>query len=280
MSCLATTKLGKGCSRKATGNTNYCTQHSKLNQSTENKESKENLIPDLRDIVNGYIPLNEYYAKIGKDKNFTILEYNNLQNKLELQYITQIEQELKDAKIDLKTEINNLLIEKKDEIETLKKLPNAEPSTSITRALFKANIISIISKFINIEIYKLIYALEDTNIFKYDGNYGDSKANTYYNIRSLYGYQIKKFFDIPVSYELGISVGEYPKFGINSWGKENLVITKLNKKSKHILLELPIKDLQKSLYKTFVDIIYTEIELLKYFYEKTSDLIVYDFNPY
>jgi len=277
MSCVAITKLGKGCSRKATGNTSYCAQHLKLNQPTE---SKENLIPDLCGIVNSYIPLNEYYLKIGKDKNFTILEYNNLQNKLELQYITQIEQELKDAKINLKTEINDMLTEKKDEIEVLKKLPNAEPSTSTTRALFKANIISIISNFINLEIYKLISALEDTNIFKYNGDYGDSKTNTYYNIRSLYGYQIKKFFDISVSYKLGIRVGEYPKFGINSGEKGSLVITKFNKKSSHILSELPVKDLQKSLYKTFVDIIYTEMELLKYFYEKTSDLIVYDFNPY
>lgn len=288
MLCSGVTKKNISCSRKAQEGQIYCAQHTKIYEKKENKDENKGalipdltniLIPDLLDIVISYLPLTEYYDQIGKNSNFTLERYDIIQKKLELEYIGKIKRELGDGKIQILEKIDNMILESKNEIERLKQLSDIEYHTSAQRSLFKSRFTGVVVDFINKIMYNLIVALKDTNIFLYDNIYEPYKNIIYYNIRSLDGHQIKKYFDIPVSYRLSLNIGEYPKYGFNS-SVSDLVIIKLNKKSAKNLLQIPVERLEISLYKTFVDIIYSEIEMLGTVAYKLSDLTVYDYNPY
>src|SRR5438105_12627281 len=97
--CQAITDKGTQCSRNALPNEIYCTQHLKIYQPEEEKkileESEITLIPDLEDIVENYIPLNEYVLLMKENpKKYTYKKYKKMQDALELEYAEKLESEL------------------------------------------------------------------------------------------------------------------------------------------------------------------------------------------
>jgi hypothetical protein len=243
MQCQATTKLGTQCSRKAIAGEIYCSQHLKIYGSQQTTEVKENLYDVLEDLVFDYIPLNDYLELMKTNpKVYTAEKYVKLQAKAEKDLADQLSTEYRDETNKALKYIDDLIIEKKDEIQRL----STASDTEINK--FYATYGHIYRHTWMKYFIKLIEVFRISNTFD---DIIDVEERTKIGLGGLIGYQLINHFDISLNYKLLVN---YNDSRSRTEIPSSITIFKIGKDSdKRILNVTNLKSLSP-LWKLFAEI--------------------------